>query len=229
MFRFICIPGSAERIILLRKKNRQGNSFVWSDGELKERSAAEPVLVGYLRVNPVNSGYFKTVELNHSPLSSSEKIIVAKDSVDNKPIADSVTAKNVGKVVVDTPVTTVPSIVVVKKEFRPISHVSVKKPQSKHSISDLIDSIPAITKVFFLVKLQLIITAFLVVSIFVFTGIRNRRASLRSQLNSHIRPLLVNAILADNLRPQHISTTFPLPIKLKKHFDRKTIRQSQIS
>ncbi|MCW3111896.1 MAG: repeat protein [Segetibacter sp.] len=235
------VNGSSERIVQFKKNSKRtasGFSLIYNNNRLVSKFDSKLVIDGFLHTSKTSQTVFTTIpiddvkttiptgivnpkqelvplakvdpNINTSNEAPPRKIILQQAVIDSVPIAHTA--------VTPTPKIVSSSIKTERKKVAPTyPDNTAYRPVSR------------VDKVYLLVKIQIVICAFLVVAIFTYMAIKNRREVFKKRLDGSLRTLLIREILTEDSFTDNINSSLTFSEILKKQLQKKSNRQFVIN
>lgn len=199
------IDGNAKTLVRLKKKGAN---------KLVRRVNGRALLAGYLHTTKVDQEVFQ-ISLPETPEPNTVANTKQKDTVLLAPKQQTALVATV-----------------IKNDTNSLSKIAptiIGSPEKKAVFAEVIEPQPRLVsrveKVLFLVKIQVVITIFLVTLIFLYTAARNKKEVLNAKLNSTIRKVLINEIIAKNSFSENINNELSTSSFLRKQLSKRANRQ----
>lgn len=226
------VNGSSERIVQFKKNIKRtpsGYSPIYNNNRLVSNFTGKLVFDGFLHTSKTNETVFKSITIDTVKTRIETKSLTRVDSNMNTS-KEAVTAKSTQQQVVinsvpihQTTDTGTPKIV--------SSHISSGKRTSMIAKphSNGYKPVSRIDRVYFLVKIQVVIWVFLILAIFTYMAVKNRREVFKKRLDGSLRSLLINEILTEDSFTDNINRSLTFSELLKKQLRKKSNRQFVIN
>jgi hypothetical protein len=216
--------GSTERIIKFKKVNDEPlrHAVVFRRNKIVSGVRGKLVLAGFLHTAKSNGRLFKTAEDVDLAKATKGATRANRDTTSTGSMTPDLTGLPSTKMA-----DTVAATAEVPVEEAIAAAVLPNKSEKVFVDQNELVSRPIsrVDKIYFLVKVQIILTAFLILLIFLYMLIKHRKQAYKTRLNATVRTLLINEILSEaSLADGETSNTSDLEF-LKKQLTKKANRQ----